>query len=851
MKNRRKLSFIIGIAFLIIIGILFIDRHWEASSINEKIGQYQKNQMGYVVQVAQKVEMTFSRLFGHLYLLSQATQVQVMEKNSCLLNLVRTYELNKELISGVYRYDIDNTLRYGYPLGDCPISAEELKPLFEEGRMTGKQLARVIRKRRDGSDFLVIAQPVFAVQGKVHFTPSNKYVGTLIFISTLDKFQAQLFPQLVFGERGYPWIISEESLVLVTGNDVHRGKTFAEFLPQEMIGTDQGIDPIMRKMINGESGNGLYRYHMHNNVEEDMVKLTSYVPIHLPEQRWSVAVSTPLQDVTASLSKRSLEHRLVTFVSLLVVVFMTALLVSSVHRGYRQSLHYLQRREEEDRKIKLQWQQTFDAIDNMIFLLDDKLRIIRTNKAVMTGLGRNLPEVSGQVITDLLWNGADGDRSGPFRLAQTTRSRQTARLESVKLSRIMLMTIAPVEEIIDSQAAFICSIKDITELEEMQNRLNNVRKMEALATLAGGVAHDLNNILSGVVSYPDLLLHSLAVDHPMRKPLITIQKSGQRAVAVVRDLMLLARRGVYEKNVINLNTIIEEICTGNEFEHLKQLHPEVDVQRQLAPDLLNIKGSALHLATLVMNITKNSIEAISGAGQIVISTKNVFFTAPPIEFPAVQPGAYVQLAIRDTGTGITPKDLEHIFEPFYSKKILGRSGTGLGMAVVWGTVQDHSGGIAIASEPDKGTTVSVVLPATGDPLTVTLEVGDATQLTMGSGQSILIVDDQEEQRQIALMMCETLNYRPHVVCSGEEALTWLENQSADLVMLDMIMGSGMDGLQTFKQIRKRLPLQKTMIVSGHALEERIQEALSAGICSYLKKPYSIGQFAGVLAEILK
>ena len=173
------------------------------------------------------------------------------------------------------------------------------------------------------------------------------------------------------------------------------------------------------------------------------------------------------------------------------------------------------------------------------------------------------------------------------------------------------------------------------------------------------------------------------------------------------------------------------------------------------------------------------------------------------------------------------------------------------MAVVWGTVQDHGGAIAIESEPGEGTSVTVILPVTSAPVTAAPDDTASATFPGGNGQTILIVDDQEEQREIAAIMCEKLNYQPHVVCSGEEALDWLENKTADLVLLDMIMGAGLDGLATFQQIRKRLPQQKAMIVSGHAQEERIETALSAGISHYLKKPYSIGQFAASLAEILK
>ena len=248
------------------------------------------------------------------------------------------------------------------------------------------------------------------------------------------------------------------------------------------------------------------------------------------------------------------------------------------------------------------------------------------------------------------------------------------------------------------------------ENRELQERLSRSQKMEALGLLAGGVAHDLNNVLSGIVSYPDLLLMDLPVNSPLRKPILIIQSSGQKAAAIVQDLLTLARRGVASSDVLNLNAIVSEYLNSPEHEMLLSHHRNVHIATHLYPLLLLIKGSAIHLKKSVMNLVANAAEAQPDGGSITIITENRYLDTPLKGYETVKEGDYVVLTVADTGTGISPVDLPRIFEPFYSRKIMGRSGTGLGMAVVWGTAQDHRGYIHVESVEGKGSTFELYFP---------------------------------------------------------------------------------------------------------------------------------------------
>jgi len=378
-------------------------------------------------------------------------------------------------------------------------------------------------------------------------------------------------------------------------------------------------------------------------------------------------------------------------------------------------------------------------------------------------------------------------------------------------------------------------VRDISEKQKLEAHLQKAQKMEAIGMLAGGVAHDLNNILGGLVSYPELLLLQLPDDSPLRKSILTIQRSGEKAAAVVQDLLTLARRGVVVTEVVNLNVVVDEYLKSPEHEKLQSYHLGVHIKTHLEKESLNILGSSTHLSKTVMNLVSNAAEAMSEGGALTVSTENRYIDRPVRGYDDIKEGDYVVLTVSDTGTGISPDDMEKIFEPFYTKKKMGRSGTGLGMAVVWGTVKDHNGYIDVQSTEGKGTTFTLYFPVTRKSVEEKFEI--SLKDYMGKGEAILVVDDVEEQRKIASGMLEELGYSVVSVSSGEEAVEYLKTHKVDLLVLDMIMDPGMDGLGTYRKILEIHPGQKAIISSGFSETGRAKELQGLGAGAYIKKPF--------------
>jgi two-component system cell cycle sensor histidine kinase/response regulator CckA len=391
---------------------------------------------------------------------------------------------------------------------------------------------------------------------------------------------------------------------------------------------------------------------------------------------------------------------------------------------------------------------------------------------------------------------------------------------------------------------------DITEEKRLKKRLLQSQKMEAVGTLAGGVAHDLNNILSGLVSYPELLLMDIPEDSPLRKPILTIKDSGQKATVIVQDLLTLARRGVAITEVVNLNDIVYDYLKSPEHEKLRSFHPGAEFKINLTPDLLNILGSPVHLSKTIMNLISNAAEAMPDTGTVTISTSNQYLDKPVRGYEDVKEGDYVVLSVVDSGVGMSEEDLARIFEPFYTKKVMGRSGTGLGMAVVWGTVKDHNGYIDVQSKEGEGTSFTLYFSVTRKKRTK-----DKSSLPikeyMGKGESVLVVDDVEEQRIIATGMLKKLGYSVTTVSSGEEAVAYMKNNSADLIVLDMIMDPGINGRETYQRIINLHPNQKAVIASGFSETGDVKAAQELGAGQYIKKPYTLEKIGIAIRDELK
>jgi two-component system cell cycle sensor histidine kinase/response regulator CckA len=403
----------------------------------------------------------------------------------------------------------------------------------------------------------------------------------------------------------------------------------------------------------------------------------------------------------------------------------------------------------------------------------------------------------------------------------------------------------------------VWSFRDVTARKiaeerekELLVKLERSARMESLGVLAGGVAHDLNNILGPIVALPDVAIeylhrHGNPADPDFAATLDSLhmmKSSALRAASVVSDLVVLGRRAQFQKKSSNLNRVAEHLLESKPIKALQARRPDVTLSTRLMPESPWCQGSESRLARILENLTSNAVEAISGNGEVIISTSRMMFANPYQGYELIPAGDYVTLEVKDTGCGMDAKTIARIFEPFYSTKSpTERSGSGLGLSVVHGLVKDHTGFLDVKSTPNKGSTFTVFLPA------VTAEEEsppekDPCRLPGGT-ERILVVDDEPGQRFLAQVYLTKMGYDVTVVSSGTEAVALFETAGCenkappyDLVLTDMVM-EGLDGLATCRAILERYPSQKLVIMSGQ-IPDGYAHQITELAAEWLNKPFT-------------
>ncbi len=386
------------------------------------------------------------------------------------------------------------------------------------------------------------------------------------------------------------------------------------------------------------------------------------------------------------------------------------------------------------------------------------------------------------------------------------------------------------------------------ERNRLREELHVSQKMEAIGLMAGGVAHDLNNILSGIVTYPEVLMYNLSPDSPLYKPLETIMESGKRAAAIVADLLTVARGVAATRKVCELNQLLTDLLTSQEQIYLKKQNPNITFNTNLTAEVLAINCSTIHINKTIMNLLINAFEAVNNNGIITVTTERKYLDRPVKGYNNVNKGYYAVLSVQDNGIGISNEDIDRIFEPFYTKKFLGRSGTGLGLSIVWNTVGDHNGYIEVSTDTS-GTTFKLYFP-TADTPDISFENEEIETNYSGNKEKILIIDDEPMQRELLSNILSILNYSPTAVSSGEEAVEYLKNNTVELIILDMILGKGLNGKETYEKIIKFLPKQKAIIISGYSKNSDVIETQALGAGSFVSKPYEIRTIGKIIQETI-
>ncbi len=382
---------------------------------------------------------------------------------------------------------------------------------------------------------------------------------------------------------------------------------------------------------------------------------------------------------------------------------------------------------------------------------------------------------------------------------------------------------------------------DITETRRLQELAKRAERLEAAGQIAGQVAHDFNNLLGPLMAFPEIIAEKLPAGSSARKMLDDMQLSANKIAEINQQLLTLGRRGYYNLEPQNLNEIAEHAVR-----HLGELPENIRIELKFDSELMPIMGGAAQLARAVMNLIANAIDAMGGEGTLRIGTSNVEYRNAVKDTKTEYSGGYVKLTVSDSGPGISSEVVDRIFEPFFTtKKGDSKRGSGLGLSVVHSVVSDHGGYIDCESNPGEGTSFHLYFPVTDHDIKQ-----ENQDVPRGSGEKILVVDDEFFQRKVMSILLSKAGYKVKSVTNGTEALELVNNERFDLVMIDIVIPEGPDGVEIYKRILQLSPDQKVIIMSGYSESEKIKQVREIGDAEYLRKPFTYEVLAKAVSDSL-
>ncbi|WP_136513306.1 ATP-binding protein [Geomonas edaphica] len=502
---------------------------------------------------------------------------------------------------------------------------------------------------------------------------------------------------------------------------------------------------------------------------------------------------------------------------------------------------------------------TLQSIGDGVIATDTECRIVFLNHVAETLTGWKQDEVQGEHLDRVLRiEGGTDDAEALRVLLSVLEARRTLELPGTRrlcsksgTDRTVTINGAPIVDAADQLGGMVLVIRDVTEKAEMEeerrvlaHQLAQSQKMEAIGQLAGGVAHDFNNMLGVIIGHAELALLATDLSGQMQDRLREILDAASRSAEITRQLLAFSRQQHAEPKVLDLNETIARM--------LKMLHrligEDIDLSWSPGFELSHVRLDPSQLDQVMANLCVNARDAIAGIGKIQIFTDNVTVgTAERARVGDLAPGRYVRLVVADSGCGMSAEVMERIFEPFYTTKQLGR-GTGLGLATVFGIVKQNGGHIEVTSSVGKGSVFTLYFPAVSAS---SLEVAQEKKRPAGGTESVLLVEDEPAIMEIGATILKQLGYRVYPAASPEEAIDIAENSKAniDLLLTDIIM-PGMNGRDLSERLLESRPDMKCLFMSGYTADVIAERGKIGAEMCFLQKPFSVESLALKVREAL-
>ena len=517
------------------------------------------------------------------------------------------------------------------------------------------------------------------------------------------------------------------------------------------------------------------------------------------------------------------------------------------HQGV---LHQLQVAEEKLRRTEHRYRTLIESIPDIIYTLDLDGSLSYVSPRWKKILGHDESEVLGRFFIEFA---PPEDHLFLVRVFKDVRNHKR-NVENVHwhylrkdgASRFFLGSAAPLFDEEGRVTGMIGMARDVTVHQRLEEQLLQSQKMESIGNLAGGIAHDFNNLLGGILGYATFVKRKLSTRDKIYQSIEAIERSAQRAAELTKQLLGFARRGKYQVRPIDCDALIREIVLILQ----RTIDPRIAIEVDPEPRLSLIEGDEAQIQQALMNICLNARDALPKGGTLKIASRNQRMIPDQASRQrGMKEGSYIRLTISDTGTGMSPEVRDRIFEPFFTTKAKGQ-GTGLGLSMVYGIIQNHGGMIEVQSHPGIGSTFTVFLPAIASAALNGEELPPVPDIHQGQ-ETILLVDDEEIIRELGIDILEDRGYRVFLASEGREAVKIYRERigEIDLIILDVMM-PGIGGKETYRQLRAINPQVKVLLSSGYSTNGEVGEILKQGVSGFVQKPYREEELAAKVREVL-
>ncbi len=485
--------------------------------------------------------------------------------------------------------------------------------------------------------------------------------------------------------------------------------------------------------------------------------------------------------------------------------------------------------------------------DGLLVVDTRNLAIVDANPSIQKILGLSRAELRERTVYDVSGHETESVDANVARVVEEGAVHVGERLYRRKDGRTALLDTSLLK-FRDGEREFLYAfLRDVTEHRELEEQLRQSQKMEAVGTLAGGVAHDFNNILTAVLGYAELLENRIDLDDGTRRSVEEIRKAADRAAALTRQLLAFSRKQILQPRVLDLNEVIRD--TERMLSRL--LGETIRIEMRLQAELPPVRADATQLQQILLNLSVNARDAMSEGGTLSFTTAAVQVPGPGIPVaPKFEAGLYVLLSVTDTGLGMDEEAKARVFEPFFTTKERGK-GTGLGLPMVYGIVKQSGGFIFVSSLPGKGTTFRIFLPALEEPRAAADSRVSPLPRGRGGTETVLVVEDEEAVRRLARSALERYGYKVLDAGSGEEALrvAAAHEGTIDIAVADIVL-PGLDGRRTAEELLRDRPSLKVLYISGYSDNALTRDGVLGPGVSFLEKPFLPETLAQKVRKVL-